>query len=218
MIAVVDAGIGNLRSVEKAVAVALRDSGAPGEVVLVSDPDVLRRADRVVVPGQGAFGDSARALRPDAPLGAAVVERIRAGTPYLGICLGLQLLFDSSEEAPGEPGLSIVGGAVRKLPSDAVEHGRPCKLPHIGWAPTTSLTEATGDDALSRALSAWFYYVHSYAAQPADASIVAATAPFGAGKITAAVRKENVLAVQFHPEKSQAAGLALLRAFLAWRP
>ncbi len=209
MIAVVDAGIGNLRSVEKALAVA---SGE--EVLLVSDPDELRRADRVVVPGQGAFGDSARALRPDAPLGAAVVELIRAGRPYLGICLGLQLLFDSSEEAPGEPGLSIFEGAVRRLPTDAVEDGRPCKLPHIGWAQTT----ARGDDALSRALAGWFYFVHSYAAQPSDAAHVAATAPFGGSPVCAAVRRDNVVAVQFHPEKSQAAGLALLSAFARWRP
>jgi glutamine amidotransferase len=209
MIAVVDAGIGNLRSVQKAVASA---SGA--EVALVSDPDALRRADRIVVPGQGAFGDSARALRPDAPLGAATVELVRAGRPYLGICLGLQLLFETSEEAPGQPGLALMRGAVRRLPNDAVENGRPCKLPHIGW----SQTSASGTDALGRALAGWFYFVHSYAADPVEPALVAAHTPFGGGMVCAAVRRDNVLAVQFHPEKSQAAGLALLAAFCAWKP
>ena len=210
MIAVVDAGLGNLRSVCKALAAV-----AAEEVALVADARVLVTADRIVVPGQGAFGDSARALRPDSPLGAAVIAGIAAGKPYLGICLGLQLLFASSEEAPGEPGLAILDGAVQKLPIDAMEDGRRCKLPHIGWAPTSSVGEA---DALGAALAGWFYFVHSYAAVPKDDAVIAARAPFGGDSLVAAVRRENVLAVQFHPEKSQAAGLALLSAFCGWKP
>jgi len=210
MIAVVDAGLGNLRSVCKAVAEV-----AAEEVVLVDDPHVLRTADRIVVPGQGAFGDSARALRPDSPLGSAVMAGIATGKPYLGICLGLQLLFQTSEEAPGEPGLAILEGAVEKLPTDAMEAGRRCKLPHIGWAETSAVGER---DALDDALTGWFYFVHSYAAAPKDVRVIAARAPFGAGSLVAAVRRENVLAVQFHPEKSQARGLALLAAFCAWTP
>lgn len=209
MIAVVDAGIGNLRSVHKAVAAV-----AAGEVLLVDDAAQLRSADRIVVPGQGAFGDSAKALRPDAPIGAAVLEHVRAGKPYLGICLGLQLLFEHSEEAPGEPGLGLFAGGVRRLPADATSGGRPCKLPNIGW----SDTRATHDrDELDRALGGWFYFVHSYAAVGEQEDDTAARAAYGDRTFTAAVRRDNVLGVQFHPEKSQAAGLRLLAAFCRWR-
>jgi glutamine amidotransferase len=208
MIAVVDAGIGNLRSVYKAVAAV-----AGAEVELVSDAAKLRGADRLVVPGQGAFGDSARALRPDAPLGAAVIDHVRAGKPYLGICLGLQLLFEHSEEAPGQPGLGLLSGAVRKLPA-ASDGDRPCKLPNIGWSDTRA---AHDRDAVDRALQGWFYFVHSYAAVGTVETDTAARAQFGEHTFTAAVRRDNVIGVQFHPEKSQAAGLKLLDAFCRWR-
>ena len=209
MIAVVDAGVGNLRSVVKAMAAV-----ATGEVRLVDDAAQLSSADRIVVPGQGAFGDSAKALRPNASLGAAVLDHVRAGKPYLGICLGMQLLFEDSEEAPGDAGLAFFEGSVRRLPHDAREGARACKLPNIGWCATT----ATHDrDELDRALAGWFYYVHSYAAAPTD-DVVAADAPFGQHAFVAAVRRDNVLGVQFHPEKSQAVGLALLAAFCRWNP
>jgi imidazole glycerol-phosphate synthase subunit HisH len=212
MIAVVDAGLGNLRSVHKAMAAATDEA-----VELVAEPARLLKADRVVVPGQGAFGDSARALRPDAPLGSAVLELVRAGRPYLGICLGLQLLFDSSEEAPEAAGLGLLAGAVRRLPAGVDEEGRPERLPHIGWCHTAGAAEGRAD-AIARALAGWFYYVHSYAAQPTDEGVVAARARRGSDEVVAAVRRDNLLAVQFHPEKSQAAGLALLRAFARWSP
>jgi glutamine amidotransferase len=211
MIAVVDAGLGNLRSVVR----ALEAAGAPS-VKLVSEPAGVRDAARVVVPGQGAFGEAASALRPDAPLGSAIVESIRAGKPYLGICLGMQVLFSSSEESPGHPGFGVFPGRVRRLPDNAVDSdGRRLKVPHIGWAPIAvrgvhPVLELPSGDA-------WFYFVHSYHAVPEDTSLVAAVAGFGDAPVTAAVARDNVIGVQFHPEKSQASGLMLLKAFVGWK-
>ncbi len=204
MIAVVDAGLGNLRSVEKALA----HVGAA--VRITADPREVAHAERVVVPGQGAFGDCGRALARDAPLGRAIVAAIAAGKPYLGICLGLQILFDESEEAPGCRGLGLFAGRVARIP--ATVGGARLKVPHMGW----NAVKPTGEHPLLE-IEQPFYFVHSYHALPRDPSIVAAVADYGAG-ITAAVARANVFAVQFHPEKSQRAGLALLARFLAWRP
>ncbi len=212
MIAVVDAGLGNLRSVAK----ALEATGTLQPVRVTSDPLVVRQAARVVVPGQGAFGDCASALGPEAPLGAAIVDSIRAGKPYLGICLGLQVLFESSEEAPGHPGLGVFAGHVRKLPVGATdEDGRRLKVPHIGWARVA--VRATHPVLDVPAADNWFYFVHSYHARPVDESLIAAVCAFGSLPVTAAIARDNVVAVQYHPEKSQAAGLELLRQFVSWR-
>jgi glutamine amidotransferase len=212
MIAVVDAGLGNLRSVVRAI----EATGIDRPVRLVTDPQGVRDAERVIVPGQGAFGEAASALRPDAPLGSAIVDGIRAGKPYLGICLGMQVLFHSSEESPGHPGFGVFGGRVRKLPVNATDStGRRLKVPHIGWAPIALrgsqpvLETPSGDE--------WFYFVHSYHAVPEDTRLIAAIAAFGDQPVTAAVARDNVIGVQFHPEKSQGAGLALLRNFVSWR-
>jgi glutamine amidotransferase len=211
MIAVVDAGLGNLRSVVRALAAA----GAPEEVRLVTDAQGVRDAARVIVPGQGAFGDCARALRPDQPLGAALVDSIRSGKPYLGICLGLQILFESSEESPGHPGLGVFPGRVVRLPGDALDSdGRRLKVPHIGWSP---VARRGHHPVLGASLDRWFYFVHSFHARPNDDGLVAAVSAFGALPLTAAVARENVVGVQFHPEKSQDAGLELLRGFMEWR-
>src|SRR5581483_4446426 len=157
MIALVDAGLGNLRSVEK----ALRATGVAEEVRVVTDAQGVRDASRVVVPGQGAFGEAAAALRPDASLGGALLDAVKAGKPYLGICLGLQVLFVSSEESPGHPGLGVFPGRVRKLPSNMRDDGgRRLKVPHVGWAPIAVrgfhpvFALPTGDH--------WFYFVHSF--------------------------------------------------------
>ena len=212
MIAVVDAGLGNLRSVVR----ALEATGSGEEVRLVSTPDGVREAARVVVPGQGAFGEAAAALRPDAPLGESIVDAISAGKPYLGICLGMQVLFHSSEESPGHPGLGVFPGRVKRLPEQTVDaEGRRLKVPHIGWSPIAVrgfhpvLATPSGD--------AWFYFVHSYHAVPDDVGLVAAVCGFGDAPITAAIARDNVVGVQFHPEKSQAAGLELLRGFVGWK-
>jgi imidazole glycerol-phosphate synthase subunit HisH len=212
MIAVVDAGLGNLRSVAK----ALEATGTLQSVRVTSDPEVVRQAARVVVPGQGAFGDCASALGPEAPLGSAITDCIRAGKPYLGICLGMQVLFESSEESPGHPGLGIYRGHVRKLPSGTHDaDGRRLKVPHIGWSRVA--VRGTHPVLDVPAADNWFYFVHSYHAQPEDETLIAAISAFGDLPVTAAVARDNVVAVQYHPEKSQAAGLELLRQFVEWR-
>jgi imidazole glycerol-phosphate synthase subunit HisH len=212
MIAIVDSGLGNLRSVVR----ALVATGTSEDVRLVENPRDVRDASRVVVPGQGAFGEAAAALRPDAPLGSAIVEGIRSGKPYLGICLGMQVLFHSSEESPGHPGLGVFPGRVRRLPGNAVDaEGRRLKVPNIGWSRIAQrgshpvLEVQSGDP--------WFYFVHSYHAVPEQESLIAAVCTFGDTPITAAVARDNVVGVQFHPEKSQRTGLELLRAFVGWQ-
>ena len=201
MIAVVDSGSGNLRSVERALAHA---GGAP---VLTRDPEVVRRADRVVVPGQGAFADCMAAMRSSG-LGEAIGESIRAGVPYLGICLGLQILFEDSEEHGPVAGLGILRGHVVRFPAGGL------KVPHIGW----NQVQGSEREPLLRGIprDAHFYFIHSYLAVPADARQVALTCDYG-GPFCAAVRVDNLFACQFHPEKSQAVGLRLLGNFAGGR-
>lgn len=204
-VAVVDYGMGNLQSVVQALRAAAPDGA---EVVRTSDPDVIRRADRLVVPGQGGFRDAAARLAQDG-LGQSVLEKMRAGTPYLGICLGLQVLFESSEEAPGAAGFGWFKGAVQKLAPRA-----DIKIPHMGW---NSLELKSGGHPLLQAAggaNTYVYFVHSFHAVPTEADVVKATVQHGDNVVTAAVSRDNVVATQFHPEKSQAAGQALLRRFL----
>ncbi|MSP59141.1 MAG: imidazole glycerol phosphate synthase subunit HisH [Myxococcales bacterium] len=209
MIAIVDAGLGNLRSVEK----ALRHVG--GDAVVTADPEAVAWAERVVVPGQGAFGDCGRALAREAPLGQAILVAIAKGRPYLGICLGLQILFESSEEAPECRGLGLFPGRVARIPGGRVDAaGTRLKVPHMGW----NTVAASAPHPLLPKAPAPFYFVHSYHALPDARAVVAATADYGDLAITAAVAQDNVFAVQFHPEKSQRDGLALLAAFVGWRP
>ncbi len=210
-VTIVDVCSGNLRSVERALAAA----GA--SVTITRDPDAVRKADRVVVPGQGAFGVFMQGLDVRG-LGDALREAIRSGRPYLGICLGMQVLFESSEEQGPVDGLGILGGRVVRLaPTD-----RRLKVPHMGWnrvrqivhnSPTDGDTLPPDELFAGVADGAYFYFVHSYHAVPTDRSILAATAEHGSS-ITAAVRRNNVFACQFHPEKSQAVGLRLLANFV----
>lgn len=204
MIALLDFGRGNLRSVEKALA------AAGGDVVRTTDPDVVRRADRLVVPGQGAFAEGMAALR-ETGLDQAMREAIDAGRPYLGICLGLQLLFDESDEHGPVAGLGIVPGRCERI--EPTPKFPDIKVPHIGW----NRVEATRPDPLVGDLAAeggdYFYFVHSYVAVPEDPSCTVLRFDYG-GERVAAIRVENIFACQFHPEKSQAAGLALLERFV----
>jgi len=197
-IAVIDYGMGNLASVAK----ALERSGA--DVRVTESAAAVRDAAAVVLPGVGAFRDAAARLEQTG-LGAAVLERIAAGTPFLGVCLGLQLLFESSAEGGRWPGLGVFAGTVERLQT-------ALKVPHIGW---NDLEWAPAGAGMARGLpaSAAVYFVHSYAALPADPSIVAASTDYG-GRVVAAVARDTVWAVQFHPEKSSLVGLRLLANFV----
>jgi imidazole glycerol-phosphate synthase subunit HisH len=198
-VGIVDYGMGNRRSVEK----ALERVGAPAE--LTADPERLAVADGLVVPGVGAFAAAMARLRQTG-LDELIVDRARAGTPVLGLCLGLQLLFERSEELGGADGLALLPGEIRRLaPADAA-----LKLPHIGWnevvfTRTSPLTEGLGARAA-------FYHVHSFAAVPDAEPDVLGRGDYG-GPFVSVVARENLFGVQFHPEKSSAAGLALLRNF-----
>ena len=196
MIAIVDVCSGNLRSVERALA----HVGA--DVVVTRDPETVRRADKIVVPGQGAFAVFMRGLE-ERGLGPVLREAIASGKPYLGICLGMQVLFEHSEEGD-VPGLGVLAGKVVKFrPTD-----RTLKVPHMGWnrvvekQPVAGLSD--GDH---------LYFVHSYHVVPADPSVVALEATHGV-TFCAAIQNANLFACQFHPEKSQQVGLGLLKTFV----
>jgi len=206
-IAVVDYGAGNLRSVAR----ALLRSGFDPQVT--GDPEALRRADGVVLPGVGAFADAMTSLR-SAGLDLALREVIGAGRPYLGLCLGLQLLFEESHEHVHCKGLGLFPGRVERFP-DVDAQGRPLRVPHIGW----NSVRWSAAHPLSARLPAeeYYYFVHSYRVVPEDPKLVVGCCDYG-GPFAAAVARDNVFAVQFHPEKSQDAGRRLLDAAAAWLP
>jgi len=196
-IALIDYGSGNLRSVAK----ALEAVGA--DVRLTTSPQQMNDADAIVVPGVGSFGDCARNLQA-CGMWEPIQEWLATGRPYLGICLGYQLLFESSEESPGVKGLGHLAGRVVRFP----QVGQ--KIPHMGW---NTLTETRGP-LYGEAEHPYFYFVHSYYPAPQDVEIISARCDYG-GPFAASVSAGTLHAVQFHPEKSQAGGLALLRNFLA---
>jgi glutamine amidotransferase len=204
-LALVDYGAGNLRSVAKALA----RSGLDARIT--TDPADVRRADGVVLPGVGAFAEAAAGLAAKG-LAEAVRESIESGRPYLGICLGLQLLFDESDEHGRTPGLGLLTGRVTRF-AERDAAGSRLRVPHIGW----NQVSFAGRHPLLAALPAadFFYFVHAYHAVPAREADVVGRADYGGG-FAAAVARENLFAVQFHPEKSQAAGKRLLDAFAAW--
>jgi glutamine amidotransferase len=205
-IGIVDYGSGNLRSVSKAL------DAVGARTCLVSTPDALDEIDAIVVPGVGAFGDCARHLRATG-LWEPLREWIASDRPYLGICLGYQLLFESSEETPGVEGLGVLPGAVRRFPAGNPQNPTGAlKVPHMGW---NTLDIRQPDDRLYASLPASpsVYFVHSYFPVPADSTIVSATCDY-AGDFAASVTRGALSAVQFHPEKSQVTGLAILKNFV----
>jgi imidazole glycerol-phosphate synthase subunit HisH len=202
---IVDVGLGNLHSVAKALELAAREQSV--DIARSADPDEVRRADAIVVPGQSSFAGYVGALGP--ALFEVLQEKLRSGTPYLGICLGLQVLFESSEESPGVAGLGWFKGPVKKL------LGAPgIKIPHMGW---NALELQGGGHPLLDAAGGHgehVYFVHSYHAVAAEPDVTRATVSYGPNAVTAAVARDHVFATQFHPEKSQAAGIRLLTSFL----
>ena len=197
MIAIIDYGMGNLRSVEK----ALEKVG--GDVRVSRDPDDVRRADAIVLPGVGAFGDAMENLRKRG-LVEVIKEEVAAGKPFLGICLGLALIFEESEEYGLHEGLGLLPGRVELLPTKL-------KIPHIGWngisiRKTSRLLDGVPDGS-------YFYFVHSYVVMPRRESDILCVTDYGCDFVSA-VERGNIAAFQFHPEKSSALGLTILRNFI----
>lgn len=207
-IVVVDYGMGNILSVRNALA----KIGA--EAVLSDDPEILEAARGVILPGIGGFPDCMRALE-DAGLTGPLRRAIERGVPYLGICLGLQILFEESEEFGATPGLGILPGRVRRFPEGMTENGGPLplKVPHMGWNQPKFQNHSPILEGVPS--GAHFYFVHSYYAEPSEAARpwIAATCDFGVPFI-ASVHRDNLFATQFHPEKSGALGLGILRKFV----
>lgn len=209
-IAVIDYGMGNLRSVWQAL-VHVADGK---EVVVTADPDLVASAERVVFPGQGAMPDCMRELDARG-LRSAVIEAART-KPFLGICIGLQMLFEQSEEG-NVPGLGVFSGPVRRFPATKMlaASGERLKVPHMGW----NRVSQTRPHALWHGIEdgARFYFVHSYFVDPGDRAGIVGTTDYGI-PFTSAVARDNIFAIQCHPEKSAQAGLTLLSNFVCWNP
>jgi glutamine amidotransferase len=201
VIAIIDYDAGNLRSVEKALLSIGEDA------IVTRDRDEILSADKVILPGVGAFGDAMRKLK-EYGLVDTIHEAVDSGKPFLGICLGLQLLFRRSDESDGVEGLSILPGEILRIPE-----APGIKIPHIGW----NSLEVSEGARLFKGLgeNPYVYFVHSYYLKADDDSIVAATAEYGGTLIHASVQKDNVYACQFHPEKSGSVGMQILKNFAA---
>jgi glutamine amidotransferase len=207
MIAIIDYDAGNIKSVEK----ALQFLGE--EVIVTSDRDAILSADKAILPGVGSFGDAMEKIR-ERNLEEVIHEFVESGKPFLGICLGLQLFFESSEETPGVKGLGLLKGKITRIPNEYKQNGETVtqNVPQIGWNnikvnPSSKLLKGLGDNP-------YVYFVHSYYLQADDIEDVAATTEYGV-TIHAAVERMNVMATQFHPEKSSDVGMNILRNFIS---
>lgn len=222
-VAVVDYGMGNLRSVANAVQVAAAGDGH--QVFVTSDPELILAAERVVLPGQGAIADCMRELR-ESRLLEPVLEAART-KPLFGVCVGMQMLLEHSQEGrrgddgSGTPGLGLFAGKVVRfdLRGQLQPDGSRYKVPHMGWNPVFQGHHDGRVHALWQGIAdaSYYYFVHSYCAKPSDARHIAGEADYG-GRFTAALARDNIFATQFHPEKSDDQGLALYRNFLRWKP
>lgn len=198
-IVIIDYGMGNLHSVSKAVE-------AVGAVPIVTaDKKIISAAEKIILPGVGAFGDCMKNLQATG-LVPELIKHIKSGKGFLGICLGMQLLFESSEESPGVAGLGIFKGAVKRLTTEY-------KVPHMGW---NRLKLKAASPLTAAADGSYVYFVHSFHAVPEDSNIITAVCDYGT-EITAAVGRDNIQALQFHPEKTGEVGLKMLQAFKGWK-
>jgi len=205
-VALIDYGMGNIHSVAKAI------ERVGGSVVCVHEPEELRHADRIVLPGVGAFRDCIRTLEQRG-LAESIASLINDGIPYLGICLGMQLLLTRSLEFGRFSGLNLIPGEVIPFPADFPERG--FKIPHMGW---NDVDPVVHHPILAPLSGRQVYYVHSYYCHPENPGHILATCTYGDLRFAAAIGRDNILGVQFHPEKSQQAGLDMLSRFLRWQP
>ena len=210
MIALIDYGMGNLHSVAKAL-----ERVGGNDIRLIRTPEDMADASRIVLPGVGAFRDCIGALKKTG-LDTAIRENIESGTPYLGICLGMQVLMDVSLEFGRHRGLGLIPGAVRRFPETHPERG--FKIPHMGWNDVLMSSERRPHPVLTPLAGQQVYYVHSYYCAPENPAHLLAACSYGDYPFAAAIGRDNMVGVQFHPEKSQRAGLALLEAFVQWCP
>ena len=213
-VAIIDYGSGNLRSAEKALERAAKERGIQAEIRVTAEPDQLRLADRIVLPGVGAFRDCRNGLYAISSMQECLEEEVRRkGKPFLGICVGMQLMATKGLEFGETPGLDWIGGAVRRMKPVPAN----LKVPHMGWN-SLEVTQAHPLLAgMNTGQAPHAYFVHSYEFVPDDPATICATSDYG-GALAAVVAKHNMAGTQFHPEKSQAAGLNLLGNFLEWRP
>ena len=208
MIAIIDYDAGNIKSVEKAV------NHLGQKAVISRDPDVIMDSDRIILPGVGAFGDAMEKIR-EYGLESVIKEAVKKGTPFLGICLGLQLIFESSDESPGVKGLGLLPGKILRIPD-----APGIKIPHMGWNSINICPEShdkgEGKPKLFRGIDdhSYVYFVHSYYLKAENSLDVAATTEYGGTLIHAAVEHDNIFACQFHPEKSSSLGLKILENFI----
>ncbi len=211
-VALIDYGSGNLRSAEKALARAALESASGHAITVTADPAIVAAAERVVLPGVGAFADCMRGLSALPGMVDALNEAVlKRGIPFLGICVGMQLTATVGREFGDYPGLGWIDGEVVKIaPADT-----NLKIPHMGWNELAMLHSHPVFSGIEA--GAHVYYVHSYEMRPANSANILAVSDYG-GAITASVGRNNIVGTQFHPEKSQATGLKLLANFLNWRP
>ena len=209
MIGLIDYGMGNMHSIAKAL------EHAGGEVQWVKTPRQLQQVERIVLPGVGAFRDCIHTLH-ERGLAQALIDRIQHGTPFLGICLGMQVLMDLSHEFGEHQGLGLIPGQVRPFP--ASHPARGYKIPHMGWNDVILPADGEPHPVLAPLRERQVYYVHSYYCAPQQEAHLLAACAYGDHRFAAAIGRDNIIAVQFHPEKSQRAGLAMLNAFIEWNP